>query len=124
MCTFTDSPADGRLTLVKVVDNLGQSGPGYKTAADFPLTIDGNAATTATPVTLRPGTHTIAETSQGGYTVGTWTCNNGTTGTPGSVSATVNVAPAANVTCSMTNRLIAIPAISVSSLRRPLPMNN
>ena len=116
VCTFTDSPADGRLTLIKVVDNLGQSGPGYKTAADFPLTIDGNTATSGTPVTLRPGPHTIAETSQPGYAVGTWTCTNGTTGTPGSVSAAVDVAPAANVTCSMTNRLIPTPALTVQKL--------
>ena len=113
VCTFTDTQAPGTLTLMKVVDNLGQSGPGYKTPADFPLTIDGNPTTSGTPVQVAAGTRTIAETSLPGYTVGTWTCSNGTTGSAGSVSATVSVGPAQNVTCTMTNTLVAAPALKV-----------
>jgi uncharacterized repeat protein (TIGR01451 family) len=113
VCTFTDSPKPGTLTLVKVVDNLGQSGPGYKGPADFPLTINGTATTTGTPVSVPPGTYTIAEVSQPGYSVGAWSCTNGNNGAAGSVSATVTVGAAQNVTCTMTNTLVPAPALSV-----------
>jgi GMP synthase-like glutamine amidotransferase len=36
------------LTLVKTVNNLGETGPGYLGVSDFPLTIDGNATTSGT----------------------------------------------------------------------------
>ena len=111
--TFTDSLAQGSLTLVKEVDNLGESGPGYKDVSDFPLTIDGNDTTSGTPVSVTAGDHTIAETSQPGYTVGTWSCDDGTTGTVGSTSATVNVSGGENVTCTMTNTLIAAPSLNI-----------
>jgi hypothetical protein len=64
ICTFTDSLAQGTLTLVKVVDNLGESGDGYLGVGDFPLTIDGNSTTSGTPVSVTAGNHAIAETSQ------------------------------------------------------------
>ena len=62
-----------------------------------------------TAATVTAGNHTIAETSQAGYSVGTWSCDDGTTGTPGSTSATVNISGGENVTCTMTNTLIATP---------------
>jgi uncharacterized repeat protein (TIGR01451 family) len=113
ICTFTDSLTQGTLKLVKVVDNLGESGPGYKGVSDFPLTIDGTSTTSGTPVTVTAGNHTIAETSQTGYSVGTWTCDDGTSGTAGSTSATVNVSGGENVTCTMTNTLIAAPSLNI-----------
>jgi uncharacterized repeat protein (TIGR01451 family) len=113
ICTFTDSLSQGTLKLVKVVDNLGESGPGYKGVSDFPLTIDGTSTTSGTAVTVTAGNHTIAETSQSGYTVGTWSCDDGTTGTAGSTSATVNVSGGENVTCTMTNTLISQPSMTI-----------
>ena len=114
ICTFTDSRTQGTLTLVKVVDNLGESGP--KGVSDFPLTIDGNSTTSGTAVTVTAGNHTIAETSQSGYTVGTWSCDDGTTGTAGSTSATVNVSGGENVTCTMTNTLISNPNATIDKV--------
>ena len=113
ICTFTDSVAQGSLTLVKEVDNLGESGPGYKGVDDFPLSIDGNATTSGTPVSVTTGNHTIDETSQDGYSVGAWSCTDGTTGTAGSTSATVNISGGENVTCTMTNTLIAAPELTL-----------
>jgi uncharacterized repeat protein (TIGR01451 family) len=118
-CTFNNVPSTGTLTLVKQVDNLGESGPGYKGVGDFPLTIDGTSTTSGTPVTVTVGNHTIAESSQSGYTVGTWSCTDDTTGTAGSVSATVNVSSGENVTCTMTNTLIAAPGIQLVKSATP-----
>ena len=87
VCTYTDSLAPGTLTLVKAVNNLGESGPGFLGPGDFPLTINGTPTTTGTPVSVAAGTQTIAETSRAGYAVGAWTCTNGDTGAAGSVSA-------------------------------------
>ena len=79
-CTFNNVQSTGTLTLVKTVDNLGETGAGYKGVSDFPLTIDGNSTTSGSAVTVTAGNHTIAETAQAGYTVGTWSCTDGTTG--------------------------------------------
>ena len=112
-CTFTNTLRTGTLTLVKVVDNLGESGPGYLGVGDFPLTIDGDATSSGTTETVLAGDHTISETGQPGYTVGTWSCDNGSSGDPGSDTATVNVVAGTDVTCSITNTLIAVPLLSV-----------
>ena len=61
-CTFNNIQSTGTLTLVKTVDNLGETGAGYKGVSDFPLTIDGNSTTSGTAVTVTAGNHTIAET--------------------------------------------------------------
>nr|MBN1229438.1 DUF11 domain-containing protein [Anaerolineae bacterium] len=115
-CTFTDSLQQGTLTLIKAVDNLGESGEGYLSVSDFPLFIDGTPTTSGAPVSVLAGDHTIAETAQSGYSVGTWTCTDGTTGTEGAVSATVNVSSGENVTCTMTNTLISNPLLSISKV--------
>ncbi len=119
-CTFTNTLLTGTLTLVKVVDNLGESGSAYKSISDFPLTIDEIATTSGAAVTILAGNHTIAETVMTGYDVGTWSCTDGTSGTAGVISATVNVSAGENVTCTMTNTLIAAPAMTVGRARRPL----
>ena len=118
-CTFTNSLALGTLTLVKVVDNLGESGTGYLGVGDFPLTIDSVSTTSGTPVSVTPGDHAIAETPQSGYSVGTWTCDDGTSGTAGSSTATVNVSSGEDVTCTMTNTLIATPALELVKSATP-----
>jgi len=112
-CLFTNKLRTGTLKLVKKVNNLGESGTGYLLVSDFPLTIDGNSTTSGTAVTVLTGDHTIVEQSQTGYTVGTWECDDGTNGTTGSVSATVNVGPGEDVICEITNTLIANPAMTV-----------
>ena len=118
-CTFSNLRQTGTLTLVKVVDNLGETGAGYKGVSDFPLTIGSDAATSGTPVTVPVGDHTIAEISLAGYTVGTWSCTDGTTGTTGSVSATVNISDGENITCTMTNTLMAVPALELVKTATP-----
>ena len=112
-CVVTNKTNLANLTVVKVVDNLGESGPGYLEVGDFELTIDGVAATSGVAKVLYAGSHTVAEQSQPGYTVGTWSCSNGTTGTPGSQSATVNLNGGDNVTCTITNTLIARPSMTI-----------
>ena len=112
-CTFENSLTTGTLTLVKVVNNLGESGPGYLGVSDFPLSIDGTATTSGTPVTVLPGNRAIAETPQSGYSVGTWSCTDGTLGTAGSATATVNITGGENTTCTITNTLIANPVLTV-----------
>ncbi len=112
-CTFTDSLMQGTLTLVKVVDNLGESGAGYLGVSDFPLTIDGDSATSGSPKTVLVGDHAIAETSQPGYTVGTWTCDGVAVGDAGDTSATASVGAGEDVTCTITNTLIADPALDI-----------
>ena len=108
-CTFTNGPANGSLTLVKTVDNLGESGPGYLDVSDFPLTIDGSPTTSGDQVVVLAGDHTIAETPQAGYTVGQWVCDDpaATTGAAGDPSLVVNVPAGVDVTCSITNTLDA-----------------
>ena len=118
-CTFNNVQSTGTLTLVKTVDNLGETGAGYKGVSDFPLTIDGNSTTSGSAVTVTAGNHTIAETAQAGYTVGTWSCTDGTTGTAGSVSATVNISGGENVTCTITNTLIAVKSVSLVKTASP-----
>lgn len=110
-CVVDEPP--GSLKLIKVVENFGESGEGYLEFGDFPLSINGNLTTSGTPVSVVAGDYTIAETPQTGYLVGTWTCTDGTTGTAGSASATVNVASRETVTCTMTNTLIADPSIDL-----------
>ena len=108
-CVVDEAPVF--LTLVKVVNNFGESGEGYKGVSDFPLTIDGNSTVSGTQVAVAAGDHTIAETSQAGYTAGTWSCTDGTTGAAD--STIVNVATNESVTCTITNTLIALPGISL-----------
>ncbi len=110
---FTNNNPVGSLTLIKTVDNLGESGPEYLGVSDFPLSIDGNPTTSGTAVTVNAGDYTIAETPQPGYTVGTWGCDDGTTGTAGSESTTVNVSGGEAVECTITNTLIANPLLTV-----------
>ncbi len=113
VCTFNNSLSEGTLTLNKIVDNLGQTGPGYLTVADFPLAIDGSPTTSGTPVTVAAGSHTISETGQAGYTVGTWTCSDGTSGVAGETSFDVNVPAGGSVSCDITNTLIANPSLAI-----------
>ncbi len=117
-CTFNNAESDGTLTLVKVVDNLGESGPGYLGVSDFPLTIDGNSTTSGTAVTVTAGNHSIAESPQPGYTVGTWSCTDGN-GTAGSATHTVAISGAETNTCTITNTLIAVPALSIVKMATP-----
>ena len=119
-CTFTNTLQNGTLTLVKEVNNLGESGDGYLGPNDFGLTIDDISTTSGTPVTVSFGDHTIAETAQTGYTVGTWSCTDGTTGTAGATSATVNIYGGENTTCTMINTLIAAPALTIVKTADPL----
>ena len=114
--TINNTLKVGTLTLVKVVDNLGESGPGYLAVSDFPLTIGGNATTSGTPATVTAGSYTIAETSKPGYSVGSWSCTDGTSGTAGSTSATVNISAGENTTCTIVNTLIADPALTIDKV--------
>ncbi len=115
-CTFTNSPANGSLTLIKNVDNLGESGPGYLGVSDFPLSVDGESVTSGQTVVVLVGDHTIAETPQTGYTVGQWVCDDpaATTGVAGEASTVVNVPAGVDVTCEITNTLDANAALGIT----------
>jgi uncharacterized repeat protein (TIGR01451 family) len=110
-CVVEQAP--GYLTLVKVVNKYNEVTPGLLGVSDFPLTINGNSATSGVEVSAPAGTYTIGETSQTGYSIGRWECSNGTNGTAGSATASVTIASGDDVTCTMTNTLIANPAISL-----------
>ena len=113
-CVVEQPP--GFLTLVKVVNNFGQVGPNYLGAGAFPLTINGNSATSGTPVSVVAGNYTIAETSDSRYTVGKWDCDIKPDGQVGSVSTTVTIASGENVVCTMTNTLTPILAIDLQKV--------
>ena len=101
-CTYTNTKKS-LLTLVKTVTN---DGGGTKTTSDFALTASGpltiTGTTGATAVTNRvvdPGTYTLTEQTQAGYTASSWTCSGGTqSGTNSIALATGNSA-----TCTINN---------------------
>ena len=113
ICTFANSLAEGTITLIKTVDNLGESGEGYLGVADFPLSVDGTPVTSGDATTVTAGSHTIAETPQTGYAVGTWSCDNGQTGSAGSATLDITIGGGQDVICEITNTLVADPLLSI-----------
>jgi hypothetical protein len=96
-CTITNQDVAPTLTLVKTVVN---DDGGTLTEADFPVTIDGNAATWGTAVALHTGVHTVAETGAFGYMASSW---GGDCAPDGSVTLELGD----NKTCSIANDDIA-----------------
>ena len=92
-CTITNDDVAPTLTIVKTVVN---DNGGTKQVSDFPLFINGNAATSGTAYTLSAGTHTASETQQAGYTASDW---GGDCAADGSV--TLNLGE--HKTCTITN---------------------
>ncbi len=110
-CTIVNNDIPPTLTLVKALNN---NAGGTLTVADFDISIDGAEVTsgTATPVLANTAIE-ISELDLPGYTEGTWACvdaNTLTTGLPTAGEATgttLELAPGADVTCSITNVDIA-----------------
>ena len=113
ICEFTNTAQPGTLTLVKTVDNLGETGDGYLDASHFPLTIGGSPATSNVSQLVDAGDIAIAETPDADYGVGRWECDNGADGVVGAPASTVTVGNGETVACSITNTLIAAPSLMI-----------
>ena len=105
---FTNDDPQGRLTLIKTVDN-GTTGA-TATPANWTLTATGptpisgtSGAPEVTNAAVDAGTYALAESGgPAGYTPSAWTCTGGTV-----TGSSVAVASGANVTCRITNTAIA-----------------
>ncbi len=91
-CTINFNDIAPTLTLVKTVTN---NNGGTLVAADFPVFIDSVASTWGLH-TVTAGSHTVSETSQAGYTAGSW---GGDCASDGSIT----LAPGDAKTCTITN---------------------
>ncbi len=91
-CTFTNTRQQATLILQKTVvnDNGGQL-----TQSSFPVAIDGNAAQWGNN-TVTPGTYTVSETQQPGYTAGNW-------GGDCTAAGSVTLTDGQTKTCTITN---------------------
>jgi len=96
-CTITNRDVQPTLTLVKTVDNLYGGTLGV---SDFPLFINGDAATSGQAVSLKAGDYTASETQQAGYSAGDW-------GGDCAADGTVTLSVGDNKTCTITNTDIA-----------------
>ena len=103
VCTFTNADEPAQLTLVKVVDNGGTGRTGapsdWTLSAAGPTLISGpgnSPAVTDQPVD--PGSYVLSEAGPAGYDASSWVCAGGTLS-----GSTVQVPPAADVTCTITN---------------------
>lgn len=92
-CTFYNSlTPETTLTILKEVVNTNG---GTKVVADFPLFIDAMSVISGALNSVTPGTHTISETNQVGYT--------GTIGGDCAVDGTITIAEGESKTCTITN---------------------
>lgn len=91
-CTFTNTKA----ATLKVVKSVTNNNGGEKTAADFPLFVDGNSVTNNVANVFALGSHTVTETQQTGYSFVSFT---GDCDSQGQV--TLNAGDAK--TCTITN---------------------
>lgn len=105
VCVFTNTRQSGTLTLVKVVQNNygGNAAPN-----DFGLTIDGNATSSGTAVSLNTGSHVINEASVSGYQFTSITGTN----CPTALGGTATVVNDQNTVCTITNTELA-PGLTV-----------
>jgi uncharacterized repeat protein (TIGR01451 family) len=103
VCTFTNFDEPAELTLVKVVEN-GETG-GTAVPSDWMLSADGPTPVTGpgnspdvTDQPVDPGPYSLSEEGPPGYDASSWECDGGTLS-----GSTVQVPPAADVTCTITN---------------------
>lgn len=69
-CTITNTTIT--TTLIVIANVTNQYGIVSNVPGDFPLQIDGNAATLGTTYTVTPGSHTVSATTLLGYTPSAW----------------------------------------------------
>ncbi|MFC1622262.1 hypothetical protein ACFL13_02710 [Patescibacteria group bacterium] len=93
LCTITNSLQEAYITVEKIVVN---DDGGALTAVDFPLYIDTTQVTSSAINTVLPGTYTVSEISQSGYTPSVWEgdCDD---------NGSVTVAAGESKTCEITN---------------------
>ncbi len=113
VCKITNDDIGPQLTLAK---NLVNDDGGILTVADFDISIDGTEVLNGVANLVAANTAiTISELDVPGYTEGTWVCEDSTGLTPAAdlptagaaASATVTLAPGADVTCRITNDDVA-----------------
>jgi hypothetical protein len=100
-CTFTNTRADGTITLIKSVSNTHGGNAGVD---DFGLTIGGTAVKSGGSISATPGTaYAINEAGLAGYDFVSITG----TGCPSALGGTVTVAAGGSATCTITNQDVA-----------------
>lgn len=104
-CTFTNDQQEAYITVVKTVVN---DNGGTLEVSDFPLFIDNDQVTSGVANLVSPGTYTVSETNQPGYTAGTW-------GGDCASDGTVTVAAGESKTCTITNNDIQ-PLLTVTKV--------
>ena len=106
-CTYVNRLKAPKLTLVKKMNNTwgGTSVVSdWTLTATGPTTISGKTTQAAvTAATVTAGNYTLTEAGPGGYTASAWTCTNGQTALTVSAAGVVQIANAADVTCTITN---------------------
>lgn len=103
VCTFTNSPAQATLTLVKnVINNNGGTAQAtdWTLSATGPTSISGTSGSqTVTQASVNTGAYTLAETGgPAGYTAGTWSCTAGVLN-----GAQLTLASGDNAVCTISN---------------------
>jgi hypothetical protein len=107
-CTITNDDVAPSLTLTKVVDNAGggtASASDWTVSATGPTSISG-AGSAASDNTFSAGTYTLSETANsvnGTYTAGTWSCDNGVIVDENNQ---ITLALGQNTSCSITNTYV------------------
>ena len=119
VCTFTNFDQPAQLTLVKVVEN-GDTG-GTAVPSDWTLSADGPTPISGpgnspdvTDQPVDPGSYDLSEEGPAGYNASPWVCDGGTQS-----GSTVQVPPAADVTCTITNTARTNPRTGPGSAPSP-----
>jgi hypothetical protein len=122
VCTFTNADEPAQLTLVKVVDN-GTTGrtavpSDWTLSADGPTPVSGPGnSPDVTDQPVDPGSYELSEEGPAGYSASAWDCEGGTL-----TGSTVEVPPATDVTCMITNTAQNTPRIrTITSEDRVTP---
>ena len=114
VCTITNDDIPPSLTLIKVVDNLGESGPAYAVESDFTLTADGptpisGAGGASSGNDFSAGSYDLSESSVPDYSASAWSC----TGNGSQSGSSIDLDPGESAICTITNTLIPMPALAV-----------
>ena len=121
-CTFVNDDNAPSLTLVKVVENLGESGPDYAEIDDFILMATGLTSISGTSgvssgAGFSAGSYDLSEAiDRTDYTASDWVCVGTGTQVDGD---TVSLSVGQSATCTITNTLIPMPSLMVTKDANP-----